>query len=249
MTAHNQPFGRIILLGGSSEIGLAIVDQTSAPHAAICLVGRSSTRQTAAAHLLRSKGHTVTEATYNTAMTLNETHDVLLNAQNLIGGTTSPVDAVIMAIGTMGEPQTPETTLTTNLVGPALLIRSSQRLLASQGSGTLIVLSSAAALRPREAILDYAIAKQGIDTLVRTTTASMAAQGVSTLLVRPGFVSTPMTAHLTPPPLASTPQATGHQVAQALQSGKSVVWVPKKMRWAILLLRILPRPVLPPALR
>lgn len=86
----------------------------------------------------------------------------------------TPVDAVIMAIGTMGEPDTPEATLSTNLVGPALLILSSQQLLANQGSGTLIVLSSsAAAAGPREEILNYAIAKQGIDTLVGTTTASM----------------------------------------------------------------------------
>ena len=249
MTVHNPPFKRIILLGGSSEIGLAIVDQISTPHAAICLVGRPSARQTAAAHLLRDKGHTVTEMTYTTTMTLNETHDLLMDARNLVGGPTNPVGAVIMAIGTMGEPHTPETTLTTNLVGPALLILSSQRMLASQGSGTLIVLSSAAALRPREAILDYSIAKQGIDTLVRTTTASMTSQGVRTLLVRPGFVSTAMTAHLKPPPLSPTPAATGHQVAQALQSRKNVVWIPTKMRWVILVLKILPRAVLPPSLR
>lgn len=249
MTVHNEAFKRIILLGGSSEIGLAIVDHAGAAHAAICLVGRPSARQTAAAHLLRSRGHAVTEISYNTKMTLSETEDLLTEAQNLVGGPTNSVDAIIMAIGAMGEPQTPETTLTTNLVGPSLLILGSQRILTSQGSGTLIVLSSAAALRPREAILHYALAKQGIDTLVRTTTASMTSQGVRTLLVRPGFVSTPMTAHLTPPPFASTARSTGHQVAQALQSRKSVVWVPGKMRWVILALKFLPRSVLPPSLR
>lgn len=249
MTAHNQPFERIILLGGSSEIGRSIVDHTSTPHAAIALVGRPSARQTQAAQLLRSKGHTVMEVSYNTNMTLSETHDVLLKAKDLLGDSETPVDVVIMAIGTMGEPDTPEATLTTNLVGPTLLILSSQQILTTQGSGTLIVLSSAAAVRPREAILNYAIAKQGIDTLVRTTTASMKSLGVRTLLVRPGFVSTAMTTHLTPPLLASTPSATGRQVAKALQSQKSVVWVPRTMRWVVLVLNILPRSLTPPALR
>lgn len=249
MTGLNQTFERIILLGGSSEIGLAIVEHTSSPHAAIALVGRPSTRQTQAAQQLRNKGHAVTEISYNTSMTLSETHNVLLGTKNVLGGPTVPVDAVIMAIGTMGEPETPEATLTTNFLGPALLILGSQQILTTQGSGTLIVLSSAAAVRPREEILNYAIAKQGIDSLVRTTTATLKSQGVRTLLVRPGFVSTSMTSHLPPPPLASTPSAVGHQVARALKSQKSVVWIPKTMRWAVLTLNILPRSLTPPALR
>lgn len=249
MTGLNQTFERIILLGGSSEIGLAIVEHTSSPHAAIALVGRPSTRQTQAAQQLRNKGHAVTEISYNTTMTLSETHDVLLEAKNALGSPAAPVDAIIMAIGTMGEPETPEATLTTNFLGPALLILGSQQILTTQGSGTLIVLSSAAAVRPREEILNYAIAKQGIDSLVRTTTATLKSQGVRTLLVRPGFVSTSMTSHLPPPPLASTPSAVGHQVARALKSQKSVVWIPKTMRWAVLTLNILPRSLTPPALR
>ncbi|MBB2997578.1 NAD(P)-dependent dehydrogenase (short-subunit alcohol dehydrogenase family) [Paeniglutamicibacter cryotolerans] len=182
-------------------------------------------------------------------MTFTQTQDVLMVAKDLLGGPTTRIDAIIMAIGTMGDPLTPEATLGTNLVGPALLILSSQRVLGSQGSGSLIVLSSAAAVRPRESILFYAMAKQGIDTLARTTTESMKSQGVRTLIVRPGFVSTTMTAHLRPPPFSSTPSATARHVARALKGRKGVIWVPGILRWVILTLRFLPRSLLPGSLR
>ena len=249
MKKCSQVFGRIILLGASSEIGLAILEHTSAQHAEICLVGRPNDRMAAAARLLRSRGHQVAELPYYTSMTPGETQDVLQRAASLPEGSCAPIDAVIMAIGAMGEQLSPAATLTTNLVGPASLIVGSQRILAGQGSGTLIVLSSAAAMRPRESILFYAMAKQGIDTMVRATTASMRAAGVRTLLVRPGFVATAMTAHLSPPPLASTPRAVGRQVARALEGHRSVIWVPGAMRWVVLALGLLPRSVLPPSLR
>lgn len=249
MNKRTPAFGRVVLLGGSSEIGLAILEHTISPNATICLVGRSSDRQTVAAQHLRSRGHEVSEVPYDTSMTPEQTGEVLRRATRSPTGSCGPIDAVIMAIGTMGEQLGPEAILTTNLVGPASLILGSQRILASQGSGTLIVLSSAAAIRPRESILFYAMAKQGLDTLVRTTTESMAAAGVRTLLVRPGFVSTAMTAHLTPALLASTATSVGLQVAKALPGRKSILWVPGAMRWVVLGLRLLPRSVLPASLR
>lgn len=82
MTVNNQPVERIFLLGGSSETGLAIVEHTSTPQAAITLVGRPGARQAQAAQQLWGKGHPVTEVSYNTTMTPSETHGVLLEAKN-----------------------------------------------------------------------------------------------------------------------------------------------------------------------
>lgn len=249
MKKPQEGLSRIILLGGSSEIGLAILEHTCATGAAISLVGRPSPRQSAIADRLRGRGHTVTEVPYETTMTFSQTQEVLLQAKNSLGDPQIPVSAVIMAIGTMGETGTPEVTLTTNLTGPTLLILASQWILTSQSSGTLIVLSSAAAIRPRNDILFYAMAKQGIDTLVRTTARSLKAQGVKTLLIRPGFVSTTMTSHLNPPPFATTSWDIGHQTAKALKRGRTIIWVPGIMRWIILGLKALPPSITPLSLR
>ena len=60
-----------------------------------------------------------------------------------------------------------------------------------QGYGTIVVLSSVAAIRPRKANYVYGAAKSGLDAFARGLTDALAGTGVRVLLVRPGFVIGP----------------------------------------------------------
>jgi hypothetical protein len=52
-----------------------------------------------------------------------------------------------------------------------------------------------------------------------------------------------MTTGISPAPLSSTPQQVGAAVATALAGNDSVVWIPRSLAAAALVLRLIPRPL------
>lgn len=244
------PIRRAILLGGSSDIGVATLERICTADATIALLGRRGPHRRTAAHQLRTTGRTVFEVDYDAAMTYGETKNALLVAQELVSpGNAEPIDAIIMAIGDLGDPDTPDQTLVHNFTGPALLMLAAGELLDTQHGGNLIILSSAAAVRPRTSILTYSISKQAIDSLARTMAPELAQHGVRTLLVRPGHVITKMTVGLPRPPLTSTASQVAERIRKSLDGPRRVIWVPHSMKWVLLGLRLVPRPLIPKSLR
>ena len=63
------------------------------------------------------------------------------------------------------------------------------------------------------------------------------------LVVRPGFVHTRMTQGLAPAPLSTTPQALARIVVNGLDRGAHIVWAPPALRWLMIAVRMLPRPI------
>jgi decaprenylphospho-beta-D-erythro-pentofuranosid-2-ulose 2-reductase len=112
-----------------------------------------------------------------------------------------------------------------------------------QGHGTIVVLSSIAAIRPRRANLVYGASKAGLDAFARGLSDALHASGVRVLLVRPGFVIGRMTTGMRPAPLASTPAGVGQAVAAALRRGDRTVWVPRSLALLATGLRLIPRPL------
>jgi decaprenylphospho-beta-D-erythro-pentofuranosid-2-ulose 2-reductase len=63
-------------------------------------------------------------------------------------------------------------------------------------------------------------------------------------VVRPGFVHTRMTRGLEPAPLSTTPAVVADVVVRGLDRGAHTVWAPPSLRWLMLIVRMLPRPIL-----
>ena len=115
----------------------------------------------------------------------------------------------------------------------------------AQGPGTIVVLSSVAAIRPRKANMVYGAAKAGLDAFARGLADSLHGTGIRVLLVRPGFVTGRMTAGMDPAPLATTPAAVGAAVAGRARPrpGRDTVWVPAALAALAGALRLVPRPL------
>jgi decaprenylphospho-beta-D-erythro-pentofuranosid-2-ulose 2-reductase len=111
------------------------------------------------------------------------------------------------------------------------------------GRGTIVVLSSVAAVRPRKANFVYGAAKAGLDAFGRGLADSLHGTGVRVLLVRPGFVTGRMTAGMEPAPLASSPAQVGAAVVAALASNAPEVWVPRSVGMLAFAMRLIPRPL------
>ncbi|MGN6791817.1 MAG: SDR family NAD(P)-dependent oxidoreductase [Streptosporangiaceae bacterium] len=234
--------GRVLLLGGTSEIGLAILAALRAPaDTQVVLAGRDEQRMAAASKNLPYQSRTIPYDALEPA-----SHKAVI-AEAFSGG---PVDLVIAATGVL----TPQPDLDTDQVLAAQMIEVNftshvTTLLAAaaemrkQRYGTIVVLSSVAAIRPRKANYVYGAAKAGLDAFARGLTDALAGTGVRVLLVRPGFVTGRMTAGLSPAPLSSTPEQAGAAVAAALAGRSSMVWIPRSLAAAAVVLRLVPRPL------
>jgi decaprenylphospho-beta-D-erythro-pentofuranosid-2-ulose 2-reductase len=61
--------------------------------------------------------------------------------------------------------------------------------------------------------------------------------------VKPGFVDTPMTAHLPPLPFAVGPDRVAGDIVRAVERGADVVYTPVIWRLVMLVVRLLPEKV------
>jgi decaprenylphospho-beta-D-erythro-pentofuranosid-2-ulose 2-reductase len=233
---------RVLLLGGTSEIGLAILAAMRLPEGCeVLLAGRNEPRMQAAAASLgcatRTLRYDATELSEHPA----------LAAEAFAAG---PVDLVISAAGILtdqaeldADPVRAGQLVQANFTGHVTTILAIAERMRAQGSGTIIILSSIAAIRPRKANFVYGAAKAGLDAFGRGLADSLHGSGVRVLLVRPGFVIGRMTAGMSPAPLATTPAKVGEAVASALPGGADVVWVPPALRLLAAVLRLVPRPL------
>ncbi len=243
MTFHatGRP-ARVVLLGGTSEIGLAILAALDAPpDTEVVLAGRDEQRMLAAAKELP---YAVRTLPYD-AVAL-DTHAALIGEAFAAG----PVDLVISAAGVLvsqdlleRDPLAAGRLVETNFTSHVTTVLAAAGRMRTQGHGTIVVLSSVAAVRPRKVNLVYGAAKAGLDAFARGLADSLHGTGVRVLLVRPGFVTGRMTAGMEAAPLATTPAAVGAAVAAALAGGSATVWVPRSLAGLAVALRLVPRPL------
>ncbi|MBV9819043.1 MAG: SDR family NAD(P)-dependent oxidoreductase [Solirubrobacterales bacterium] len=231
---------RVLVLGGSSEIGSAIVRELSRerPVSAL-LLGRDTDRLRRAAAELPAADVGRVDAEEP------ETHGRAIDdAFEALGG----ADLVVHCVGVLGgqagldaDPDELVRVLRVNLVGAGSLLWHALRALRRQGHGTLMLLSSVAGERVRATNAPYGAAKAGLDGLAQGLADGLAGTGVRVIVIRPGFVHSRMTAGLAPAPLAVTPDAVARAAVAGLRSGASTVWVPASLRYVMGVLRHLPR--------
>ena len=238
-------FGRVVLLGGGSEIGQAIVRELLRQGPATVVL---AAREPGAvdADSLTTHGATVERVAFDA--TDAEAHASVFD--EIFGG-VEDVDVVIVAFGLLGEqaeserdPAAAVAVATTNYTGAVSALTHAAERLRAQGHGSIVVLSSVAGQRARRSNYVYGSSKAGLDSFVTGLQLSLAGSGVHVLLVRPGFVRTQMTAGMKPLPLAVRPAEVGAAVAAALQRGDEVLWVPAVFRYVMWIVRALPRGLL-----
>jgi decaprenylphospho-beta-D-erythro-pentofuranosid-2-ulose 2-reductase len=233
---------RVLLLGGTSEIGLAILTALDLPrNAEVILAGRDPQRLEAAGKTLN---RAVTVARYDALDTAS--HQAFADEICAAG----VPDMVIAATGILipqeraaRDVRLAASMIETNFTGHVTALLAFGGHLRRRGSGTIVVLSSVAAARPRKFNAVYGATKAALDAFARGYADDLHGTGVRLLLVRPGFVTGRMTEGMPPAPLATTPEAVGKAVAAALRGKKSTVWVPASLAGLATAMRLVPRPL------
>lgn len=235
----------VLVLGGASDLGVAIAARLAGPRrATVLLAGRHQESLAAAADRIRDAGAKRVELLDFDA-TDTDTHEKFVSQLPEVAG---DIDVVIVAFGLLGDQDIDENggdgavqVATTNYVGAVSVGLPLARLLRQQGHGTLVVLSSVAGERVRRANFIYGSSKAGIDGFAQGLGDSLVGTGARVLIVRPGFVHTKMTAGRPEVPFSTTPDAVAEATIKALATRQDIVWVPAGLRLVMVVARHLPR--------
>jgi decaprenylphospho-beta-D-erythro-pentofuranosid-2-ulose 2-reductase len=242
----NDGLGRpqtLLVLGGTSEIGVAIADTLLTGAGTIVLAGRDPAALERAAAPLARAGRQVATMHYDAIAPAAGTVDLLAAAAARAGD----LDVVVLCVGVLmdealigGDTVTAERSLRTNMLGPMVAVHAVVDRLRAQGHGTLVVLSSVAAVRTRPGLLTYGVAKAALDLYARRIGAAARGSGVRVLVVRPGHVRTRMTAGLPEPPFTTEALRVAGRVRWALRHRPAVTYAPAVLRPVMTALRLLP---------
>jgi decaprenylphospho-beta-D-erythro-pentofuranosid-2-ulose 2-reductase len=235
----------VLLLGGTSEIGLAVVHRLVRRRAArVVLAARPSSGRDRAAEALRARGHAVEVVDFDAEDV--GSHLAAVEAAFAPGD----VDVAVVAFGVLGDQEQAWRdhaaavrmiqVNTTAAVGVGVLLGAR---MAAQGHGAVVALSSVAAERPRRSNFVYGASKAGMDAFYTGLREALRPDGVRVLVVRPGFVRTAMTHGLPPVPLATDAEHVARWTVRALERGRETVWAPPVFRWVMSAVRHVPAPL------
>ena len=231
----------IVLLGGTSDIGRAIVAELITPSTrTVVLAGRHPDDLTGGD--LERPGMTIDVVAFDAAAT--DSHAALV--RDLVDR-HGDLDVVVVAFGQLVEqdeldddPAGAAALVHVNYTGAVSISLAIAAQFRRQGHGRLVVLSSVAGERVRKANYVYGSSKAGLDGFAQGLGDALAGCGASVLVVRPGFVHSRMTQGLKAAPFATTPGAVAKATAAALRRGRRTVWVPATLRPVFTVLRHLP---------
>jgi len=237
----------LLVLGGGSEIGLAVARALVGERTRrVVLAARDPSRLDGAVEELRRLGAETTDAVAFDADAPDGHHAFVED----VFGRDGDIDVVLVAFGVLGsqeelarDPGAAAGVALTNYVGAVSVTTAVVERLRRQGHGTLVVLSSVAAERARKSNYVYGSSKAGLDAFAQGMGDSLAGSGVNVMVVRPGFVHTKMTAGLDPAPFSTTPEAVAEAIVGGLRTGAHTVWAPPILRYVMSVLRHLPRPI------
>ena len=236
----------IVLLGGTSTIGQAIVRKLTSPATRTIVLAARRPEAVDTARLDLGRSDVSVEVVPFEAADVSTHRDLVEE----LAARHGDLDVVIVAFGQLGDqaaldgdPAAAARLVQVNFAGAVSACLAVAARFREQGHGQLVVLSSVAGERVRKANFVYGSSKAGLDGFAQGLGDSLAGTGASVLIVRPGFVHSAMTQGLEAAPFATTPDAVAEATVKALRSGRRVVWVPAALRGVFAVLRHLPAPV------
>jgi short-subunit dehydrogenase len=157
------------------------------------------------------------------------------------------IDLALLAHGVLGDQTAAERDylaaepiLVTNFLSAVSLLTWLANYCESQGRGTLAVISSVAGDRGRKSNYVYGASKAGLDALLSGLRNRCDRSGVQVLTIKPGFVATPMTAHIPKNGLFATPERVASGILNAVRRRKDVVYVPWFWRPIMTIIKAVP---------
>lgn len=235
----------LLLLGGTSDIGLAIAEKYLAEHPLrVVLAARQTPRLEAAVQRLKDKGAEVSTVEFDAKDTAS--HPGVLDKAFADGD----IDVTVVAFGLLGDAEEvwqdhakAVELATVNYTAAVSVGVALAEKLKKQGHGQVIALSSVAGERVRRSNFLYGSTKAGFDGFYLGLGEALAPFGGQVTVVRSGQVTTKMTEGMKNAPLTRTAEQVAEISVDAARKGKELVWSPPPFRLVMSVLRHVPRKI------
>jgi decaprenylphospho-beta-D-erythro-pentofuranosid-2-ulose 2-reductase len=233
----------ILVLGATSAIAQAWMRLLAPEGASFFLVARNPAHLESVAKDLVTRG---ANAVYVETADLDQV-DIHVGLLERAVAELGNLDCALIAHGVLGDQAAGErdfavaaASLQTNFLSTVSLVTWLANHFAAHYHGSLVVISSVAGDRGRKSNYIYGSAKAGLNAFLDGVRNRLDRDGVQVLTVRPGFVATPMTAHLPQGPLFATPDAVAHDILSAIGHRRDVLYTPWFWRWIMAIIRAIP---------
>ena len=240
MSSENS---RIVILGATSAIAEATARLWAVEGARLVLVARDKDRLEPIAAHLKTLGAAETRLVALDCATADARAELTRMVEELGG-----LDILLLAYGALGDqralekdPAAAAQLIQTNFTSAVLWCLAASEILERQRSGALLVIGSVAGDRGRQSNFIYGACKGGLARVVEGIAHKLAPLGARAVVVKPGFVDTPMTAAFEKKGfLWAKPEDVAQIIAQAAQKGGPVVYAPSFWRLVMLIILHIP---------
>lgn len=237
----------ILLLGGASDMGLAVVEEfLSRGSARVVLAARSNESLSDAEARVRAAGASSVETVAFDAVDF-DSHPSVFD-KIWAGG---DIDIAIVAFGILGDNEQQWTNQKlavqaaqvnfTGAVSVGVLLADRMK---KQGHGQIVAFSTVAGEMVRRSNFVYGSTKAGLDGFYRMLNEALRGTGVNVLTVRPGQVRTNMTKDLEDAPLTVNKEDVAQAIAKAVDNKKPVIWVHPLFQPIMFILKLLPQAII-----
>jgi short-subunit dehydrogenase len=234
----------VLIFGATSAIAEAVARLYAAEGARLYLVARREEKLRVIASDLTARGASEVRFAVMDANALERLASVVDEAWDAF----SSFDIGLVAHGTLPDQNLAETDTAyviaefrTNAESVIACLAVLANRFEKQGRGVLAVIGSVAGDRGRSSNYLYGAAKAAIHAYASGLRARLLRRGVHVLTIKPGFVATPMTAHLNlPQNITARSGDVARDIKLAIEKRRDVLYTPWFWRWIMAVIRTIP---------
>ena len=234
---------KVLILGATSAIAQETSKLLAGDGDRLFLVARDATRLRIVAGDLQIRGAETVSSAVADLNDFDRHAEIVEQAAAALDG----LDTVIVAHGLLGSQREDqesyrrtEAIIRANFLSPVSLLVPIVRRFEAQGAGTIVGISSVAGDRGRQSNYIYGASKGALSLYLQGLRNRLHDSGVQVVTVKPGFVDTPMTAHLDKSRLFVKPSWIARGIHRAIVRKKETVYLPWFWRIVMGIIGIIP---------
>ena len=234
---------KVLIVGATSGIAQALAGQLAQAGASLYLLGRSAPKLELVAAELKTRY----DVRAHLATINFDDFTAHQPAIERAAGQLEGLDTVIVCHGSLGDQKAcekdyrlAEAEFRTNCLSAISFLTHSANYFEPQGGGLIIAISSVAGDRGRQSNYVYGASKAAVSAFLQGLRNRLHSSNVRVLTVKPGFVDTPMTAHLKKGLLMVSPEKVAGDILRAANGDTCVLYTPWFWRWIMLIIKLIP---------
>jgi len=230
-----------IIVGGSSGIGAELARRLVKQGCRVAVVARNEERLGALCEELNRTGPDRARAYTHDVTEVHGVPEVMNTAVDWLGG----LDLVVYSAGVLFKAGgangllEDQQMVRVNLMGAMAWLNLAGAELGARGRGTLVGIGSVAGDRGRAASPGYCATKAGLHAYLEGLRGQLHAKGVQVVVIKPGPVKTPMIEGMKAPMAVDVRRAAA-DIERAIVSGSPEVYVPRRWRPIMAVIRSIP---------